>query len=138
MIAFAAGSYFSAVDGFQELRKAKFTEDQAEVIIKIFEQQQQSIQVQKQSIQEQKTEIETIKAHEPVTKKDLEITKLELQKEMEVIRKEIEVVRKEIEVVRKEIAILKHDTLRFVIWTGCGTAAVIIGVMYTMFKLMLH
>lgn len=124
MIAFAAGGYFSAVDGFQELRKAKFTEDQAEVIIKIFEQQQQSIQIQKQSIQEQKAEIDTIKAHEPATKKDLEITKLELQKEMEVIR--------------KEIAILKHDTLRFVIWTGCGTAAVIIGAMYTMFKLMLH
>lgn len=103
-------NHFSAVECIHELRRVKFTEEQAEVVIKMIEYQQQLIQ-------EQKLEIDAIKTKEPATKKDLEVVKLELQ---------------------KEIITLRHDTLRFVVWTGCGVSAVIISSVYAMLKAIIH
>jgi hypothetical protein len=108
---------FSAVEYIQELRKAKFTEEQAEAVVKIFEQQQQTIQ-------EQKVEIDAIKSQEPATKGDIRESELRLQKE--------------IAGTKIAIADLRYDTLKFVVWTGCGVSIVIIGAMFTLLKLMIH
>lgn len=65
----------SIVGYIQELKKANFTDVQAEAVAKILEQQAEIIQIQQ-------TEIEAITSKEPATKKDLEVAKLELQKEI--------------------------------------------------------
>ncbi|MDQ5921327.1 MAG: hypothetical protein QG673_1385 [Pseudomonadota bacterium] len=51
------------------------------------------------------------------TKHDIQQAKLELQ---------------------KEIASLRYDTLKFIIWTGCGVSTVILGGVYSLLKTMLH
>lgn len=70
--------YFSAVDYIQALRKADFTQEQAEVIAKIVEQQSQTIH-------EQQLELESLKAKQLATKGDVREAELRLQKEIKVV-----------------------------------------------------
>jgi hypothetical protein len=72
--------HFSAVDYMQRLKKAKFTEEQAEIVAKETEELITNILEQTQLNLEKK---------ELATKQDLMNTKLELQKEIEILRKEI-------------------------------------------------
>lgn len=96
--------HFSVVEYIHRLKQAKFTDEQAEVVAEILEQQSQVFN-------EYNSRVHNLELKEPATKKDLEITKLDLQKEIEIVWREIEVVHREIEVVRR-------DTLKFIIWTG--------------------
>jgi len=105
--------YFSAVDYIHDLRQADFTERQAEAVTKIIERQTQIIQEQKNDIDKQKHQIDSLTSKELATKGDISLvrggireTELRLQKEIETLR---------------------HETLRFVIWTGVGVVLTLIG-----------
>lgn len=120
---------FDPISYVKKLRDAGLPQEQAEIqaqeLENIIEQQVNITYEQTQIIQEQKAELINLKSKNLATKGDLTQVKLELQKE--------------IEIVRKEISQLKHDTLKFTIWTGISigfvTITTIIGAMYTMLKL---
>ena len=67
---------FSAVESIQKLRKANFTETQAEVLAEIIEQQAQNIH-------QQQIELIGLKNKELATKGDIRESELRLQKELQ-------------------------------------------------------
>ena len=77
-----AHRHFSTVEHIQKLRKANFTEQQAEVVAELIEQQSQTIN-------EQQKELEGLKSKDLATRGDVRESELRLQKEIEVVRKEI-------------------------------------------------
>lgn len=107
--------HFSIVEYIQELRKVNFTEEQAEAVTKIFEQQQQIIQ-------EQNVKLTALESKEAATKDDINESELRLQKEIKKLEVKIEQYR--------------YDNLKFIVWTGIGVVISLSGVMVTLFKLM--
>jgi len=87
--------HFSVVEYIQELKRAKFTDEQAQVVARIFEQQAETIQ-------DQRIEIDALKAKEPATKSDI----YEMKHEIKQLELKIEQYR--------------YDSLKFIVWTGIG------------------
>lgn len=92
--------HFSAVEYIKKLREAKFTEEQAEIVVQIIEQQSERIE-------EQEAKIRILQSREPATKNDLR----EIELKIELVRKEI----KEVELkLQKEIAESRNQTIIWV------------------------
>ena len=70
-----AHRHFSTVEHIQKLRKANFTEQQAEVVAELIEQQSQTIN-------EQQKELEGLKSKDLATRGDVRESELRLQKEI--------------------------------------------------------
>lgn len=93
---------FSAIEHMQELRKANFTEEQAEAVIKIIEQQAYIIH-------EQSTKLLALENKDPATKSDLLQVESRLESKLEL-----------------KIEQLRTELIRWVLGTGfCGILAMI-------------
>jgi len=68
-----------------------------------------------ETLLEQRNEIDSLKAKEPATRGDVRESELRLQKEIEIV---------------------KHDTFRFIVYTGIGVCAYLTGAIYAMLKLL--
>ncbi len=96
-----AVAYFSAVESIKKLREANFTEEQAEIVIELIEQQAQIIH-------EHGNKLEQLENKELATKADLRETELRLQ---------------------KEIVQVKSDLVKWVLGIGIGTILAIAGLL---------
>ena len=77
-----AHRHFSTVEHIQKLRKANFTEQQAEVVAELIEQQSQTIN-------EQQKELEGLKSKDLATKGDIGLVRSEIRESELRLRKEI-------------------------------------------------
>ncbi len=112
-----AVAYFSAVESIKKLREANFTEEQAEIVIELIEQQSQIIH-------EHSNKLNHLENKELATKGDLRETELRLQKEIAIVNSNLQ----------KEIVQVKSDLVKWVLGTGIGTILAIAGLL----KFMLH
>lgn len=103
MTTISAKYHFSAIDCIQALHKADFTEAQAEAVVKIIEQQSQTIQ-------EQQVELKGLKTKEAATKGDLRETELRLQKEIREVelRLQKEIKTLEVKLTKLEFKLTKE------------------------------
>ena len=112
--------HFSAVEYIKKLREVNFTEEQAEIVAEIFEQQQQIMQ-------EQANEISQLKNQELATKGDIALVRGEVREaELRLL--------KEIEFVRRDVIQVKSDLIKWVLGTGIATILAIAGLL----KFMIH
>lgn len=123
IMAAIAMEHFSIVEYIQNMRKANFTESQAEALAK--EAEQLVITVLEQTRHEAK---EIIDNKELPTKGDIREAKEELYKEIKKLELKIEQYR--------------YESLKFTIWTGVGVSIFLLsslsGVIYSLLKLMFH